>query len=169
MVSIALAAGAAVFCYVWPPPQVPRLNEERQALRDSIQAARIADSIHLRTWADSVLRLRGDSLRSAYSATATRWRTRYLPGRIDTLLQRDTLRDSVVVAGADLRAGLVVDSAQQVRIDSLEGSNAELTYDLEECQAALASRPASSGYWRGFRDGSAVGALAGLTVCAILP
>jgi hypothetical protein len=80
-------------------------------------AALTIDSLRLLAWADSVVALRGDSLRAAAGRRAAVVRP-----RLPAVIQRDTVRDTVTVPGADLRALLVSDSACRVRCDSLEAA-----------------------------------------------
>lgn len=149
----------------WGNEADQRQAVEARRVRDSMiaynAAQHAADSARLVAWADSVIRLRGDSLAVAFAEralSARRWR--YLPGRIDTLIQADTLRDTVLVAGSDLRAVLVVDSAQRVRADSLQGELDQAVYDLNEC----ADRP-ERGPWAAFGAGVAVGAAGAAAAC----
>lgn len=128
----------------------------RQAERDSIvahwSAVRTRDSVRLVQWAESVVLRRGDSLRVVLSEMALRERPR-LPVQIRTVVERDTIRDSVVVAGSDLRVLLVSDSAQRVRADSLQGELDQCVYDLGE---AL-NRPETPARWSWSAFGLGVG------------
>lgn len=149
----------------WGNEADQRQAVEARRVRDSLVASHAAqhsaDSARLVAWADRVVRLRGDSLAVAFAGRAQasrRWV--YLPGRLDTLIQRDTIRDSVVVAGADLRADAIVDSARNVRADSLQGELDQAVYDLNECQ----ERP-ERGPWAAFGAGVAVGAAGASAAC----
>lgn len=153
--------------WTWTREHEQRTAARHQATRDSMvahHAARYtADSARLVAWADGVVKLRGDSLAVVLAERALslrRWR--YLPGRVDTILQADTLRDTVCVAGADLRAVLVVDSAQRVRADSLQGELDQAQYDLSECQ----ERP-QRGALAAFGAGVAVGAAGAAAACLV--
>ena len=153
------------FSWQWSGDHQRRMDAKAQAARDSMvahHAARYtADSARLVAWADRVVALRGDSLAQAFAGRAVasrRWV--YLPARLDTLIQRDTLRDTVCVAGADLRAVLVVDSAQRVRADSLQGDLDQAAYDLSECR----ERP-ERGAWAAFGAGVTVGAAGAAAAC----
>jgi hypothetical protein len=132
-----------------PPAPSPRVVE----LRDSVQAHRRADSAALVEYGRNIERMRGDSLTALLAARATVWRTRVLPGRVDTLIARDTVRDSVLVAGADVRACLLADSALVVRGDSLAGELVQVRYDLQTCE----KRPTSCSGWSAFGWGVAAG------------
>lgn len=155
------------FAWRWTEEHEQRRAAMAQASRDSLtayHAARhAADSARLVAWADRVVTLRGDSLAvvlAERALAARRWR--YLPGRVDTPIQSDTLRDTVCVAGADLRAVLVVDSAQRVRADSLQGELDQARYDLGECQ----ERP-QRGAWAAFGAGVAVGMAGAAAACLV--
>ena len=136
---------------------VKMVDERRTALRDSIQAHRWADSAALVEYGRNVERMRGDSLAALLAARATVWRTRWLPGRVDTLIARDTVRDSVLVAGSDLRACLLTDSALVVRVDSLAGALVQARYDAGQCSEELRKRPSTCNGWTAFGWGVAVG------------
>lgn len=122
-----------------PPVVVPR-DTVREALHDSIRSERVRDSVRLEAWADSVLRLRGDSLAAAWLARPAR----HLPGRIDSILMLDTLRDTLRLPGAAVRADAVRDSAREQVVDSLGGELVQREYDLRECVAALEAVPRAS-------------------------
>ena len=81
------------------------------------------------------------------------------------MIERDTIRDSVVVAGADLRVLLVSDSAQRVRADSLQGEMDQCAYDLGE---AL-NRPETPARWSwsAFGLGVGVGAAGAAAACLV--
>lgn len=130
-------------------------------LRDSVQAQRWADSAALVEYGRTVERTRGDSLAALLAARATVWRTRTLPARVDTLIARDTVRDSVLMAGADLRACLLVDSALVVRGDSLAGELVQARFDADQCADELRKRPTTCNGWTAFRWG----VVAGLGAC----
>lgn len=99
-----------------PPRTAPVVS--LAPLRDSLMRARVLDSVRLRAWADSVVALRGDSLRSVFSrrAAALRPRIVHLPGAVDTV------RDSVFVAGADLRTFAIADSACWDSVAAMHGT-----------------------------------------------
>jgi len=86
-------------------------------LRDSLSRSRVIDSVRFRSWADSVVRLRGDSLQAVFSRRAAALRP-----RVSTIVKTDTLRDTMLIAGADLRTILVADSSCRVEADSLRGA-----------------------------------------------
>lgn len=134
-------------------------------LRDSVQAQRWADSAALVEYGRTVERTRGDSLAALLAARATVWRTRTLPGRVDTLISRDTVRDSVLVAGADLRACLLVDSALVVRGDSLAGELVQARFDADQCADELRKRPTTCNGWSAFGLGFGAGAAMGAAAC----
>ncbi len=155
------------FSWQWSGDHQRRMDAKAQATRDSMvahHAARYAaDSARLVAWADRVVALRGDSLAQAFAGRAQvsrRWV--YLPARLDTLIRLDTLRDTVCVAGADLRAVLVVDSAQRVRGDSLQGELDQCAYDLNEATAARAGWS-----WSAFVAGVGVGAAGAAAACIL--
>lgn len=114
----------------------------REALHDSIQSERARDLVRINAWADSILRLRGDSLAAAWLARPAR----RIPGRIDSILLRDTLRDTLRLPGAAVRADAVRDSVREQVIDSMAGELVQRDYDLRECVAALATAP-RAGRW----------------------
>lgn len=147
-----------------PPAHSPRAVE----LHDSVQAQRWADSAALVEYGRTVERARGDSLAALLAARATIWRTRWLPARVDTLIARDTVRDSVLVAGADLRACLLVDSALVVRGDSLAGELVQARFDADQCSEALQARPESCGTWSAFGLGLGAGFSAAAAGCALV-
>lgn len=139
------------------PRAVTPTDDRRTDLRDSIHAHRWADSAALVEYGRTIERMRGDSLAALLSARATAWRTRRLPGRVDTVIARDTVRDSVLVAGADVRACLMADSALVVRIDSLSGELVQARYDADQCADDLRRRPTTCGGWTAFGLGVAAG------------
>jgi hypothetical protein len=107
---------------------------------------------------------RGDSLAGLLSAQAARIRTRWLPGRLDTIIRRDTVRDSVLVAGRDVRAVMLSDSACWVRVDSQAGV---ILLDSLEI-ADLRRRPESCGTWSAFGIGFGLGATAAAGACVLV-
>lgn len=140
----------------------------RARVHDSTQAQRWADSAALVEYVREVERMRGDSLARLLAARATVWRTRTLPGRVDTLIARDTVRDSVLVPGADIRACLLADSALVVRVDSLAGELVQTRYDADQCAEEMRKRPTSCNRWSAFGLGAAAGLTAGLAVCVVV-
>jgi hypothetical protein len=136
-------------------------GQRAQDRRDSLVAYHAAmyaqDSARLVGWTDSVVTARGDSLRALVASTAQRAVVR-LPGPVRTIIERDTVRDTVSVAGADLRVLVVSDSAQRVRGDSLQGELDQCAYDLRE---AL-DRPETPARWSWSAFGVGLGAGFGL-------
>lgn len=122
-------------------PGIPYQRDTvREALHDSIQSERARDRMRLNAWADSILRLRGDSLATVWLARPAR----RIPGRIDSILLRDTLHDTLRLPGAAVRADAVRDSAREQVIDSMAGELVQRDYDLRECVSALATSPRAS-------------------------
>lgn len=139
------------------------------ALRDSVLRARVVDSVELVARVDSILRLRGDSLASAFARKAAALRPRIIriPGAVDTV--RDTIEtdDSRRVAGADMRAVLIGLEACEVDRDAFHG-------ELVVCQASdsakaqeLRERPTSCHGWSAFGVGFGLGAVAGVSGCVV--
>jgi hypothetical protein len=112
-------------------------------IRDSLHAEHTVDSLRLLVWTDSVLALRGDSLRRVLGRHAQTVRVR---DRIDTL--RDTVHDSVMVPAADVRTLLIADSACQVRVDSLEGSVLVATTERDQADSATRQAKRSARVWQ---------------------
>ena len=141
--------------------QAREADQRAQDRRDSLvayHAARYAqDSARLVGWADSVVTARGDSLRGLVATTAQRAVIR-LPAHVRTIIERDTLRDTLWVPGSDLRVLVVSDSAQRVRGDSLQGEYDQCAYDLRE---AL-DRPETPARWSWSAFGVGLGAGFGL-------
>lgn len=146
---------------------VQMVDTKRATLHDSVQAHRWADSSALIEHGRNIERARGDSLVALLSARTTVWRTRMLPGRVDTLIARDTVRDSVLVAGADVRACLLVDTALIVRADSLAGELAQARYDADQCAEELRKRPATCNGWTAFGLGFGAGSALTTAACAV--
>lgn len=117
------------------------------SLRDSLRRDRAEDSARLRAWADSVVRLRGDSLRAVFGRRAAALRP-----RVVRLVEVDTLRDSIWVSEADVRTVLVADSACRVEVDSLRGVVAIRGAERDSVAAIPKPRP-----WGWFAAGVAVG------------
>lgn len=140
-------------------------SESSTALHDSISAERDLELVRFNVWADSVLNLRGDSLAALLAAQAVRVRVRW---RLDTLVHRDTIRDSVLVAGADVRAVLVSDSSCSVRSDSLAGELVQARYDADQCADELAKMPTTCNGWTAFGIGVGVGAAASAAACLVV-
>lgn len=148
--------------------QAREADARAQARRDSIVAVlaqrHALDSVRLVGWADSVVNARGDSLRALLASTAARVVVR-LPAHIRTVIERDTLRDTVTVAGSDVRVLLVSDSAQRVRGDSLAGELDQCVYDLNEAMSRPAPAPRWS--WGSFEAGVGVGAAGAAAACIL--
>ena len=164
-----LLSGAAYGLAWWALDGQARDADQRaQARRDSVVAVlaqrHALDSVRLVGWADSVVQVRGDSLRALLASTAARVVVR-LPAHIRTVIERDTLRDTVVVAGADVRVLLVSDSAQRVRGDSLQGELDQCAYDVQQCMDDLQKRPSTCNRWTAFGAGFTSGAVIGLGAC----
>jgi len=167
----AVVLSGAVYGLAWwaLDGQAREADARAQARRDSgvaVLAQRHAlDSVRLVGWADSVVQVRGDSLRALLASTAARAVVR-LPAHIRTVIERDTLRDTVVVAGADVRVLLVSDSAQRVRGDSLQGELDQCVYDLEEAM----NRPETPARWpwSAFGAGFGLGTVVGSAGCAVI-
>lgn len=134
---LALAALVGTLATRSGRPVVAPRDTVREALHDSVRHERALDSVRLTVWADSVLRLRGDSLARMWLARPAR----RLPGRVDSILMLDTLRDTLRLPGAAVRADAVRDSAREQVIDSIAGELAQREYDLRECGASLAAAP----------------------------
>ncbi len=129
-----------------PPP-----GASLASLRDSLTHARVLDSVRLHAWADSVVALRGDSLRAAFGRRAASLRPRvvHLPGSVDTV------RDTVEVAGADLRTVLLSDSLCWDSVASLRG---RIRLDSARLDSArTAPRPTCPRPWGWFAAGVATG------------
>lgn len=146
-------------------PAPARTDARRVVLADSLARHRALDSAALIQYGRAVERSRGDSLARLLAVRATAVRTRWLPGRLDTLVQRDTVRDSVVVAGADVRTILVADSACIVRADSLAGELVQARYDADQCSEELRKRPTSCNGWSAFGFGAAAGVAFAAAAC----
>lgn len=164
----AVLLSGAVYGLAWwaLDGQAREADQRAQARRDSVVAVlaqrHALDSVRLVGWADSVVQVRGDSLRALLASTAARAVVR-LPAHIRTVIERDTLRDTVVVAGADVRVLLVSDSAQRVRGDSLQGELDQCVYDLNEAMSRPAPAPRWS--WGSFQAGVGVGAAGASAAC----
>ena len=167
----AVLLSGAVYGLAWLAldGQAREADARSQDRRDSIVAVlaqrHALDSVRLVGWADSVVAVRGDSLRDLLASTAARVVVR-LPAHIRTVIERDTLRDTVTVAGSDVRVLLVSDSAQRVRGDSLAGELDQCVYDLEEAM----HRPEAPARWSwsAFGIGFGLGAAAGSAGCAVI-
>jgi hypothetical protein len=139
-------------------------DSRRARVNDSITIASALSRVSLEEFGREVERARGDSLAALLASRATVWRTRVLPGRVDTLIARDTLRDSVLVAGADVRACLLADSSLSVLSDSLRGELVQVRYDLQTCE----KRPTSCNGWSAFGLGFGLGATVGAAACLVV-
>lgn len=131
-----IAAFAAVSGFV-VGARSARMEISASSPRDSIRAERTLDTAHLGAWADSVLRLRGDSLAAVWLARPAR----RLPARIAASVAKDAGRDTVWLPGAAVRADAVMDSAREQVVDSVRGELVQREYDLQECAAALTCAP----------------------------
>ena len=166
----AVILSGAVYGLAWwaLDGQAREADARAQARRDSIVAVlaqrHALDSVRLVGWADSVVNARGDSLRALLASTAARVVVR-LPAHIRTVIERDTLMDTVTVAGADVRVLLVSDSAQRVRGDSLAGELDQCVYDLNEAMARPAPAPRWS--WGSFQAGVGVGFAGAAAACIV--
>ena len=168
----AVLLSGAVYVLAWwaLDGQAREADARAQARRDSIVAVlaqrHALDSVRLVGWADSVVQVRGDSLRALLASTAARVVVR-LPAHIRTVIERDTLRDTVAVAGADVRVLLVSDSAQRVRGDSLQGELDQCAYDVQQCMDDLQKRPSTCNRWTAFGAGFSSGLVTGLGACVL--
>lgn len=164
-----LAAGVVVRGCARPEPSGAARDSSLAALRDSVLRARVEDSVELVARVDSILRLRGDSLASAFARKAAALRPRIIriPGAVDTV--RDTIEtdDSGRVAGADMRAVLIGLEACEVDRDAYRG-------ELVVCQASdsakaqeLRERPTSCHGWSAFGWGYAAGVVTTATACVV--
>lgn len=166
----AVLLSGAVYGLAWwaLDGQARDADARAQARRDSVVAVlaqrHTMDSVRLVGWADSVVQVRGDSLRALLASTAARVVVR-LPAHIRTVIERDTLLDTVTVAGADVRVLLVSDSAQRVRGDSLSGELDQCVYDLNEAMSRPAPAPRWS--WGSFQAGVGVGAAGAAAACIL--
>lgn len=165
-VAFASGVGIAMLQNHFSQP-VKMVDTKRATLHDSVQAHRWADSAALIEHGRNIERARGDSLVELLSARTTVWRTRLLPGRVDTLIARDTVRDSVLVAGADVRACLLADSALIVRADSLAGELAQARYDADQCAEEPRKRPSTCNGWTAFGLGFGAGSALTTAACAV--
>ena len=136
----------------------------REHVHDSIEVAQALARVSMAEYERKVEEARGDSLAALLAAQAVRVRVRW---RLDTLVHRDTIRDSVLVAGADVRAVLVSDSSCTVRADSLAGELVQCRYDADQCAEEIAKRPTSCNGWSAFGIGAGVGAAASVAVCLL--
>ena len=134
----------------------------RARVHDSIEVASALARVSLAEYGREVAQARGDSLATLLAAQAGRVRVRW---RLDTLVHRDTIRDSVLVAVADVRAVLVSDSSCSVRSDSLAGELVQARYDADQCAEELAKRPTTCNGWTAFGIGVGVGAAASAAAC----
>ena len=165
----ALLSGA-VYGLVWwaLDGQAREADARAQDRLDSVVAVlaqrRALDSVRLVGWADSVVRVRGDSLRALLATMAQRAVTR-LPAHVRKIVERDTIRipDTLWVPGSDLRVLLVSDSAQRVRGDSLAGELDQCVYDLEEAMSRTSPAPRWS--WGSFEAGVGIGAAGAAAAC----
>jgi len=153
-----------------------RNAQEMGAVRESLRVREAVAGLRLQAFADSVRRLRGDSLAmaEAFRATVARIRSRPLPWRVDTLIQPDTSKGPMVcVDGADLLACTVSDSARTVELDSTRGALAECNQDRDFLRVALEAAPPRSNRWGAFGAGFAAGcgtcAAATATACILAP
>ena len=137
----------------------------RVRVHDSIAVASALSLVSLAEFGRQVEQARGDSLAALLAAQAVRVRVRW---RLDTLVQRDTVRDSVLVAGADVRAVLVSDSSCTVRADSLAGELVQCRYDADQCAEEIAKKPTSCNGWSAFGIGVGVGAAASAAACLVV-
>lgn len=179
IVAVVVAAG---FLELWARHQAvqersaARHAQEIGAVRESLRVRDAVAGLRLQAFADSVRRLRGDSLAmaEAFRATVARIRSRPLPGRVDTLIQRDTFPGPMVcVDGADLIACTVSDSARTVELDSTRGALYECNQDRDFLRGALEAAPPRSSRWGAFGAGFAAGcgtcAAATATACILAP
>lgn len=172
--SLAIASSLLAYGLAWwamegySRGQAQLASEEAQARRDSVvsvlAARRAVDSVRLVSWADSVVAARGDSLRALVASTAQRAVVR-LPGHVRTVIERDTVRDTLWVPGSDLRVLVVSDSAQRVRGDSLQGELDQCAYDLREALDRPEAPPRWS--WSAFGLGVGVGSAGASAACLL--
>lgn len=155
---------------------VARHAQEMAAVRESLRVRVALDSVHLQAFADSIRRLRGDSLAlaTAFRATAARIRARTLPGRVDTLLVPSPVHGPLVaVSGDDLFAAIVSDSALSVALDSSRGALEACLRDRDFLRGALEAAPPRSSRWGAFGAGFAAGcgtcAAVTATACVLAP
>ena len=137
----------------------------RARVHDSIEVASALARVSMAEYERKVEEARGDSLAALLAAQAVRVRVRW---RLDTLVHRDTIRDSVLVAGEDVRAVLVSDSACAVRADSLAGELVQARYDVDQCAEEIAKKPTSCSGWSAFGIGVGVGAAASAAACLVV-
>lgn len=137
----------------------------RARVHDSIEVSQALARMSLAEYGREVAQARGDSLAALLKFQAGRVRVRW---RLDTLVQRDTVRDSVLVAGADVRAVLVSDSSCTVRADSLAGELVQCRYDADQCAEEIAKKPTSCNGWSAFVIGVGVGAAASAAACLVV-
>ena len=137
----------------------------RARVHDSIEVSQALARVSLAEYERKVEEARGDSLTALLAAQAVRVRVRW---RLDTLVHRDTIRDSVLVAVADVRAVLVSDSSCSVRSDSLAGELLQARHDATKCAEELAKRPATCNGWTAFGIGVGVGAAASAAACLVV-
>ena len=136
----------------------------RARVHDSIEVASALARVSMAEYERKVEEARGDSLAALLAAQAVRVRVRW---RLDTLVHRDTIRDSVLVAGEDVRAVLVSDSGCAVRAASLSGELVQCRYDADQCAEEIAKRPTSCNGWSAFGIGAGVGAAATAGACLL--
>jgi hypothetical protein len=169
-IGVAILFGVAATSLVMRSCSAPRPlahSSARDSIRTSNAVSRALDSAALVEYGRKVEAARGDSLAGLLSAQAARIRTRWLPGRLDTLIQRDTVRDSVLVSGSDIRTILVADSSCVVRSDSLSGELVQAQFDADQCAEELRKRPSTCHGWSAFGIGFGVGSAATAGACML--
>lgn len=167
---VAILFGAAATSIVIRSCSAPRPlapSSARDSIRTSNAVSIALDSAALVEYGRKVEAARGDSLEGLLSDQAMRIRTRWLPGRLDTLIQRDTVRDSVLVSGSDIRTILVADSSCVVRSDSLAGELAQAQFGANQCAEEITKRPTSCNGWPSFGLGFASGFSAAAGGCML--
>ena len=142
----------------------PRVALPPPPAHDSLVSARTRDSLAFEAWADSVLRLRGDSLARVFASRAST--IRRARSRPDSTIRDTTiLRDTVCLAGEDARTILVHDSSVIVSLDSARGALAECSFDREQLLDSVQHEPSGSGFaLRTFGAGALAGAAVVLAV-----
>lgn len=151
---------------------VPVSDARVPLLRDSLARERAARVVDLQAWGYQLRSARADSLTSWLRARAAR----PLPRRIDSILVRDTLHDTLQASTADsapsvclsdmnARRLLARDSVRSVVEDSLRGS---LTLDSARLDSVRALLRPSATSWSRLGIAFGAGYLAGIATCILV-
>jgi hypothetical protein len=164
-ITLAFLATLAALCWDWRGVHRAEPSRDVAALADSLRRVSTASRDSFAHWSDSIIKAPPRVVLRSVIHYIFRHDTSWMARAAQDTAGDTDMVEIPGIKDSALKWFAVSDSGHHVKEDSLGGVIVLRDVELGQCRDSLSHAP--DGYWRGFRMGTEVGAVGGVTTCAV--